>query len=173
MNKSKDKYIIEYICAKYNITQSELAKRTGVTRQRISNIVAGGGSISRNMYDRLMDLFPDDIHEDNLTIPDDITNEFLTELRKYYRMSKVQLAKKLNVSTSLLSLIEKKEKNVSKALKNKIRMLYSSDEFNAPKNVFLSHSNELPDDLTNRSDTKVITIDKSVKYLVIKIDDVK
>jgi hypothetical protein len=50
-------------------------------------------------------------------------------------------------------------------------MLYSPDEFNMPKKGCVHPQNALLEELISRSDTKVITIDKSIKYLVIKIDE--
>lgn len=170
MNKRKDKDIIEYICAKYKITQTELAKRTGTTRQYISNITSNSRGMSKALYDRLAELFPDDF-SDNFILPDDITDKTIKMIREYYRLSQSELARQLNVKPSLISHIERHKREVSKAVKNKIRMLYSPEKFNMPKNDCVHTQNALLEELINRPDTKVITIDKSTKYLVIKIDD--
>lgn len=168
MNKSKDKEIIEYLCAKHNITQTELAKRTGKTKQYISNITNGSRNISKGLYDCLVKLFPNDIIESNFILPSEITGSTIKELREHYRLSKVELAQKLDVNRSLISLIEKGSRGVSKAIKNKLRLLYPSEDTCSLK---IASYESTPKELINRADTKVITIDKSIKYIVIKIDD--
>lgn len=170
MNKSKDKDLIEYICAKYSISQTQLANKTGKTKQYISSIVSGNRNMSKDLYDRLAELFPE-IFTSKFELPEEINNMTLIMLREYYRLSQSALARQLDVKPALISQIEKGSRGVSKAIKNKIRMLYSPDEFNKPKNSCVHTQNALLEELINRADTKVITIDKSTKYLVIKIDD--
>lgn len=159
MNKSNDSKTIRDICDKYDITQSDLARQTGKTRQYISNIVNGKMAISKELFDNLKQLYPSVFPVTDFKIPNDITNTTVKELRDFYKLSKAALAEMLNVSPSLIGHIEKGERNISRSFKKKLK-----DTFRSKNNNILTF-----DEFTNRNDVTVITIDKTTKYLLIKL----
>jgi len=159
MNKSNDSETIRNICDRYDITQSDLARQTGKTRQYISNIANGKMAISKELFDNLKCLYPSVFPITDFKFPNDITNTTVTELREFYKLSRASLAKILNVSPSLIGHIEKGERNISKSFKRKLREAFHSSN-NQPMTF---------DEFTNRNDVTVITIDKNTKYLLIKL----
>lgn len=159
MNKGKDSSIVNEILETYDITQSELARQTGKTRQYICGVCQDRFPMSKELYDRLKELYPSVFPNFDFNLSGDITRNTIIQLRKFHKLSRVAFAQMVDVSPSLVSYIEKGERNVSKPLKNKIRKVFGCSNTKV----------ETLDEFINRKDVQVLTIDKNTKYLVIKL----
>lgn len=85
---------LDYLCSINNISYSELAKKMNMSRQAVTNWIAGRRNINKKYYEKLREIFGE--------IPYEYFNKKLTELDKKYllEISQLNLGTRFNLSES-------------------------------------------------------------------------
>lgn len=134
--------LLSSIMEKYSINQSQLAKKLGITRQFLSQIMNGtkGKYVSKKLREKIEALYPKCIKKpDKLTIPDIVDKEFLFYFRTYYKYTQVEISNYLDISSTYYNLLESGEKPISQNVICKLKQLNES-----PNTVVSSNSSTYP-----------------------------
>ena len=111
--------LLEQIMNGNGLTQEQLGKAIGVSKQYVSQLLSGKRNVGKGILAKLTESFPDYIED----VSSEITPNDLKELRKKYKLSQEKFADFLGVSQSLYSKCEAGQRSITDKLQEKIMSL--------------------------------------------------
>lgn len=124
MLKKSDTELITAIIVDHSITKAELARKLNISRQFLQQIYGGEKRFTLSAFNKLQKLYPE-YFNDKIEVPDKITADDISALRKHLHLTQTQMADKLNISQALLAKYESGTRNVSKFTAQKLKDIFN------------------------------------------------
>lgn len=127
-----DSIIFETLLLEKNINQQQLSELLCVKKQSISQIITGKRRASKQIKDKIVQLFPDVV----FPLEETKSGKWFEEQRKSRGLTQQEFADMLGISQSLCTKIENGERNINKTILRKIKTL---DEQKPPEVAYINY----------------------------------